>query len=64
MRQADATVIVWDERAPDLRRVLVERRRLPVHIIGDHHEPAVDQTGVDTTSELGGHMIMAYKIAR
>jgi hypothetical protein len=63
---ADAAVVVWDERTPELRRVLalVARRRLPVHVIGDHHEPAVDQTGVDATSELEGHMIMAYTIAR
>jgi hypothetical protein len=33
---ADAAVVVWDERALNLRRVLqmVERRGLPVHVIG------------------------------
>jgi hypothetical protein len=33
---ADAVVVVWDDRNPNLRRVLasVERKGIPVHLIG------------------------------
>ena len=36
MNEADAAVIVWADRDPDVRRVLalVERKGLPVRVIG------------------------------
>jgi len=43
---ADATVVVWDQRAPNPRRVLalVEKKGIPIHVLGGHPRRKVRHT--------------------
>jgi hypothetical protein len=55
VNEAVAVVIVWVGRDPDMRRVLalVERKRIPVHIIGGPEKKPKVRRGRD--SELPRH---------
>jgi hypothetical protein len=57
VREADAAVVVWKDRDPDVRRVLarVERKGMPVHVLGGpERKPKARRARAEEAPRRGG----------